>query len=375
MRSLPFHRLLTAGLAVGLLVLSACEPKSEEADAKPATVNSSDSVHWPASDKRWNWLQFVTVKAGHAIPSLPVPGKVAPLETMTWSIQAPVPGRVETVLARVGQTVRAGERLLQVRSSMLAELRRDQIVARQSLALRQKTAANAQTLSQAHAIAEKDLLAAQQDVRAAQVDLTTVTQKLQALRVEMDSDSTYWLKAPHDGVIVKADVTPGVEARPDAAPLLQLAAMDRLVVWAQVLEADLDGIAAGDTARILALGREDRSLRARVVSISRAVDPELHTVAVRLETTESAAWLRPNGFVQVAFERPGATAIVLPTEAVVTDDLESVVFVKQADGALLKRPVVVGHQGEGRTEIVHGLKPGDTVVAKGAILLLNEVSP
>ena len=55
----------------------------------------------------------------------------------------------------------------------------------------------------------KDLLAAQQDVRAAHVDLQTVTQKLQALKVEMDSDSTYWLKAPHDGVIVKAEVTPG----------------------------------------------------------------------------------------------------------------------------------------------------------------------
>jgi cobalt-zinc-cadmium efflux system membrane fusion protein len=375
MNPMPLRWLIAAGLSAGMLCLSGCEPESQQADAKAATVNSSDSVHWPASDKRWNWLHFVTVKAGHAIPSLPVPGKVAPLETMTWSIQAPVPGRVEAVNARVGQTVRAGERLLQVRSSMLAELRRDQIVASQNLALRQKTARNAQTLSQAHAIAEKDLLSAQQDVRAAQVDLATVTQKLQAMRVEMDSDSTYWLKAPHDGVIVKADVTPGVEARPDAAPLLQMAAMDKLVVWAQVLEADLDGIDTGDTARILAPGREDRAVLARVASISRAVDPELHTVAVRLETQGSSGWLRPNGFVQVAFERPNATAIVLPTEAVVTDDLESVVFVKQADGTLLKRPVVVGHQGEGRTEIVGGLKPGDVVVAKGAILLLNEVSP
>lgn len=370
----PLRWMLAAGIA-GLLALSGCEQQGQQADAKPASVNGSDSVRWPASDERWHWLGFVTVKAGHAIPSLPVPGKVAPLETMTWSIQAPVPGRVETVLARVGQTVQAGERLLQVRSSMMAELRRDQIVAQQSLALRQKTARHAQTLSQAHAIAEKDLMAAQQDVRAAQVELTTVSQKLLALRVEMDSDSTYWLKAPHDGVIVKADVTPGVEARPDAPPLLQMAAMDKLVVWAQVLEADLDGIDPGDTARILAPGREDRSVLARVASISRAVDPELHTVAVRLETMGPAGWLRPNGFVQVAFERPNATAIVLPTEAVVTDDLESVVFVKQPDGTLQKRPVVVGHQGEGRSEIVRGIKPGDTVVAKGAILLLNEVSP
>jgi cobalt-zinc-cadmium efflux system membrane fusion protein len=373
MKPLRFRHTLVAGLAA--LTLAACQHPSEEADAKPAAAGGSDAITWPASDKRWNWLSYVTVKQGHPIPSLPVPGRVTPLETLTWSVQAPLEGRVESVLARVGQPVRAGERLIQVRSSTLTELRRDQIVAEQNLALRQKTARNAQTLSQAHAIAEKDLLAAQQDVRAAKVDLQTVTQKLQALKVEMDSDSSYWLKAPHDGVIVKADVTPGVEARPDGTPLMQMAAMDKLVVWAQVQEGDLDGIDPGSTARILSPGRGDREVRARVASISRAVDPEMHTVGVRLETQGSAGWLRPNGFVQVVFDRPNATAIVLPTESVVTDDLESVVFVKQPDGRLLKRPVVVGHQGAGRTEIVRGLQPGDTVVAKGAILLLNEVSP
>lgn len=362
---------LATGLAISVLLLAGCKETAHEAPA--STTKAAAAVAWPATDARWHWLTFHTVTEGRPIPSLPVAGRVVPLETQTWSVQAPVPGRVETVAARVGQIVHRGERLVQIRSSVMAELRRDRILAQQTLTLREKTASNARTLSQAHAIAEKDLLSAMQDAREAAVNLATLTQKLSALNIEMDSDSTYWLRAPHDGVIVKADVTPGVEARPDAASLLQMAALDKLVVWAQVLEADLDGIGAGDTARILSPGRGDREVLARVESISRAVDPELHTVAVRLHTLGAAAWLRPNGYVQVVFGRPNVKALVLPTESVVTDDLESVVFIKQPDGRLVRRPVVVGLQGDGRSEIVRGLHPGDVVVAKGAILLLNEV--
>ena len=362
---------LAASLALATFLSGGCKDKAHEASA--STAKATTEIAWPASDARWSWLDFYTVKSGHPIPSLPVAGRVVPLETQTWSLQAPVPGRVESVSARVGQIVHHGERLVQIRSSMMADLHREKILAQQSLTLREKTARNATTLSQAHAIAEKDLLSAMQDAREAAVNLKTVTKKLESLNVEMDTESTYWLRAPHDGVIVKSDVMPGVEARPDAQPLMQMAALDKLVVWAQVLEADLDGIDVGDAAKILSPGRGDREVDARVESISRAVDPELHTVGVRLIASGVSNWLRPNGYVQVVFERDNATAIVLPTEAVVTDDLTSVVFIKHPDGHLVRQPVVVGLQGGGRTEIVRGLKAGDIVVSKGAILLLNEV--
>ena len=51
------------------------------------------------------------------------------------------------------------------------------------------------------------------------------------------------------------------------------------------------------------------------------------------------------------------------------------VFVQPADhsGRLDRRAVTLGHQRGGKAEIVAGLAPGETYVAKGAILLLNAI--
>ena len=96
-------------------------------------------------------------------------------------------------------------------------------------------------------------------------------------------------------------------------------------------------------------------------------------MAVRLLTTSLARWLLPNSYVQVQFERAGGQALIVPAEAVVTDDLEAVVFVRQA-GRLLRRKVITGSQSQGKIEVLKGLSPGEEIVVKGAILILNEVS-
>jgi len=94
---------------------------------------------------------------------------------------------------------------------------------------------------------------------------------------------------------------------------------------------------------------------------------------VRVPNVEHA--LRPNAFVQVAFTTSSQPRVLAAAEAVVTDDQRSFVFVQPHDQptTLQRRPVVAGRQGDGKVEILTGLEPGDTYVARGAILLLNAI--
>jgi len=98
-------------------------------------------------------------------------------------------------------------------------------------------------------------------------------------------------------------------------------------------------------------------------------------VEVRVRVPNTGHVLRPNAFVQVAFVPADAPRIVVPAEAVVTDDQQSFVFVRSGEhpGALERREVMLGRQRGGRVEIVRGLAPGETYVTKGAILLLNAI--
>ena len=71
-----------------------------------------------------------------------------------------------------------------------------------------------------------------------------------------------------------------------------------------------------------------------------------------------------------------APRVVVPAEAVVTDD-QQLVRLRAArttsPARLERRAVVPGRQRGGEVEILAGLQPGETYVAKGAILLLNAI--
>jgi multidrug efflux pump subunit AcrA (membrane-fusion protein) len=65
------------------------------------------------------------------------------------------------------------------------------------------------------------------------------------------------------------------------------------------------------------------------------------------------------------------TAISIPESAVLDDGGKSVVFVNEGNG-YKKLAVTEGIKGNGRVEIVDGLKAGDKVVVKGNYLLLQQ---
>jgi multidrug efflux pump subunit AcrA (membrane-fusion protein) len=85
--------------------------------------------------------------------------------------------------------------------------------------------------------------------------------------------------------------------------------------------------------------------------------------------------LRPNQFVAATFGVPAqAEVILVPADAVVTDGVSSIVFVEGAPGVLTRREVRVGRRTKDQVEILGGLQPGERVVVKGALLLLNAIT-
>jgi multidrug efflux pump subunit AcrA (membrane-fusion protein) len=131
----------------------------------------------------------------------------------------------------------------------------------------------------------------------------------------------------------------------------------------------------GQTAQILEPGAVDDGMTGTIASIGAVVDPQRRMVDVRVRVANPVAALRPNAFVQVAFTPDDQQHVVVPVEAVVTDDQESFVFVRTAgsETSLERRKVALGHQQGNQVEVLSGLAPGDAYVTKGALLLLNAV--
>jgi cobalt-zinc-cadmium efflux system membrane fusion protein len=272
--------------------------------------------------------------------------------------------------------VKPGDRLVAIRSASLPDLNRDLENARAALRVKTSAADRVRDLVRLRAVAEKDLALAEAERHEAEISVRAAEGKRRSLGLEkVDGTGLYWITAPRAGTIVERRALVGMEVGPDRSdPLVLIADLREVVVVADLLEADVAGIRAGQPAEVRAGG--DDPLAGTVEYVAALVDPVRRTVAVRVRVPNSDGRLRPNAFAHVTFHpTEGSSHIVVPAEAVVTDGQRSVVFVRVAapEGGqrFLRRQVRVGRSRDGRSEILEGVQPGESYVAGGALLLLN----
>jgi cobalt-zinc-cadmium efflux system membrane fusion protein len=324
------------------------------------------------------YIEVAVAALSEPVAALPAPGRVVVADSRATPVVAPLAGRVEQVEVQLGDRVRAGDRLIAVRSASLPELNREIEVARAALAVKQASAARTRDLVALHAVPEKDLFMAQAEVQQAEIALRSAEGKRRSLRLDrVDPAGLYWLSAPRAGSVVARHALVGMEVGPDRAePLLSIAELDEVTVIADLLESDVAGLKPGQMTTITCSSAGGPPVAGRVEYVSAVIDPIRRTVGVRVRAPNPGHRLRPNAFVQVGFvEADGTPRVVVPSDAIVTDGQESVIFVRlekrPGEFHFIRRDVRVGRSRDGRTEIVTGLEPGETFVSRGAILLLN----
>ena len=361
-----------AGVAVAVLRRQPVEP----ATAAAFTVNKG-AVELAPGAPQWRYIDLATAKRSDPLPPVPAPARVAVDEARSAPIYAPLAGRVERVEVQLGQRVKPGDRLLAIRSSALPELGREVESARAALGVKAALAERVKDLVGLRAVPEKDLILAEQERREAELSLKAAEGKRRSLRLSaLDDSGLYWVTATRGGTVVERRALVGMEVGPDRAEaLLAIADLQQVIVVADLLERDTAAIKVGQTARVTDAALGGEAVEGTIEYVAQLVDPARRTVAVRLRVPNAEHKLRPNAFAQVLFTGTGGPRVVVPSEAVVTDDQKSVVFVKRTGPGgttrLERREVEVGRVRDEKTEILSGLADGETFVSRGALLLLN----
>jgi cobalt-zinc-cadmium efflux system membrane fusion protein len=84
--------------------------------------------------------------------------------------------------------------------------------------------------------------------------------------------------------------------------------------------------------------------------------------------------LRAGMFARVTLLKGGGSMVLaVPSEAVLEDAGRSFVFVPEAAPYFVRRPVRAGRTVEGWTEVLDGLREGDSVISRGAFQLKSDV--
>jgi cobalt-zinc-cadmium efflux system membrane fusion protein len=321
-------------------------------------------------------LQIYTVVPTSMERVLRLPGTVAYNGFTTTPVISQVSGPVGRIVVVPGQVVRAGQPMLFVSSPDFAQLRSNYIKANDAHALAHKNYARAQDLYAHHAIAERDLQAAESAEIQAQADLEAAEQSLRIVGITdpaalaKSQSPQVPVPAPISGEVVDRLVAPGQLLQGGNTQCFTISDMSTVWVMVNVYQQDLSTVKVGDVARIQSDAYPD-VFSGKISYIGAALDPNTRTLQARVETQNPHEKLKKDMYVTATLHAGTIKdAIAVPDAAVLRDnDNEPFVYVNQGENRFGERPVRVGESSDGKTEIVSGLKPGDRVVADGSLFL------
>lgn len=375
---------VAAALAAGSALLLAGCGHHARAAAAPAftatTTAAAADVHpslFTVPRNQWGHLQVVTIAPTTITRTLQLPGTVEYNQFRTTPVLTPVGGPVGRILAVPGEWVRAGQPLLDVRSPDYSGARATYLKAKAAAQLAHENERRAQDLYEHHAIAQQMLEQAQSSQAQADAALQNAIAALHVLgvadpaRVAGHASPVLPVVAPIAGMVVARSVAPG-QLVSAGSQVFTISDMGSVWVQVHVFERQLGVIALGQPVAITASAYPGRVFHGRISYIGATLDPKTRTVQARIVTTNPGARLKNQMFV-TALVRAGVIthALTVPNAAILRDNVNHpFVYLATARRGQFRRQLVdIGPSQNGRTQILGGLKPGDRVLAQGAIFI------
>lgn len=276
-------------------------------------------------------------------------------DTLHRVVAAFYDGRIEQVFVQqVGEKIQAGQPLASIYSPELLYVVREY----QNAASRGRNDPVARNAR--HRLIQYGLVPAQVDA------LATESKDRYALDILAPMDGTILVRNAYQGQYVK-----------NGERLFEMGNLARLWFKAEVYERDLPFIHTGLKAVVTSPAAPGRTFDGVVTFLDPNFDAGSRSTKVRIEL-DNPLTDRPGAYERVLPHRAYAEAEIravsapvlsIPRTALIRDGRREVVYLQKAPGEFEMRAVRAGRSGGDRVEIVSGLEAGETVAARGNLML------
>jgi RND family efflux transporter MFP subunit len=300
-------------------------------------------------------------------------GTVHARETAIMSAQ--VMGRIQQILARAGDSVRAGQTLV-VLDDAAQRASSDQEQAAVRAAQSQQAAAQTDANLAASTLERYRQLQAEKSVSPQEMDEITrraeaAASRLDAMRAQTEAARAQAsgaaallnytrLRAPFSGVVTARMVDPGTMALPGMT-LLQVDKAGALQLQTTVDESAIGAIHKGMKVHVEIDGAGGAIFTGTIAEINAAADPASHSFLVKIDLPSSSQ-LRAGMYGTAEFANGLRQAILIPRSAVVSRGSFSCVYVLDSRGIAQLRFVTLGAAQGILVEVLSGVSASERLV-------------
>jgi len=183
------------------------------------------------------------------------------------------------------------------------------------------------------------------------------------------------ITAPRSGIIIEKPAIDGMHFN-TGDPLFKIADLSSVWLMADVQEQDLGALRAGTAAKATLVSYPDRTFQGKVDFIYPSLMASTRTGRVRIVLPNRDGALRESMYASVEIDTSQTSRtpmLTVPDSAILDSGTRRMVLVARGQGRFEPRAVRVGAHGDGYTQILDGLKPGETI-AVGANFLIDAES-
>jgi len=292
-------------------------------------------------------------------------GKVTYAQDMESSVNTKIGGWIEKLYVNtVGQSVRQGDRLLEIYSPELVSTQEEYL-----LALRNYEKLAASPYENIRQNAARMVSASRDRLKYWDISESEINEIEKSGRVRR----TILLTSQVTGIVTHKAVVEGDKVGP-GMDLLHISDLSKIWVEAAVYESEIPLLRLGQKAELELDYRPEYKLEGEVDFIYPYLDKKLQANNVRLIFKNSEGVLKPDMYATVRIFAPTINAaLAVPSEAVLHSGTRDIVFVAKGEGTFEPREVKTGAESnDGFVQIVSGLLDGEKVVVSGQFLLDSE---
>ncbi|HKG61543.1 MAG TPA: efflux RND transporter periplasmic adaptor subunit [Pyrinomonadaceae bacterium] len=387
-------------------------PAKEVKTEAPAAAPTTGKVAFLMEQQWLIHMKLAQAEEQTVARQITATGRVIPAANSQAMVAPPVGGIVSNRnLPRVGQHVARGQTIAiiqqvatsaeqaQVRAAAAslslenARLEADRRTAsgeveaaRVRVDLATKEAARAQRLYERKAFSERQMQAAEADLRAAKAQFDAAVKRLEALgnpgaaertRAGVGSaNASYTIRAPLSGYVTKVNKSIGEQVAAGEA-IVEISNLDTVWIEAPIFEKDLSRLAGNVSATFTTPAYPDQEFKGTVVDIGAVIDEQTRATKVIFQLPNDGRALRLGMQANVRLDAgEQVTAMMIPKEAVLEHEGKKIVYVLLSGEEFERREVTIGDELSGKVAVLSGLNKGERVVTQGAYQLkLQELQP
>ncbi|WP_363181857.1 efflux RND transporter periplasmic adaptor subunit [Sphingomonas quercus] len=342
------------------LMLAACGGGQKQAPPPPPTV----SVAAPLGREVVDWDDYV--------------GRFeAPQDV---ELRPRVTGTVTRIYFKNGQDVKRGEALFEIdpRPYRAALQQAEAQIARAEAAVTnaRQVQARTQSLLEARAVSREEFENNQATVRSAEADLAAARAARDNARLNVGFTT---LRAPFSGRVSDRRVDLGASVTADTTVMTRLVSIDPIwfsfegaeAFYLKNLRQDQRGERRSSryTANPVEIQLADETgyrWHGRMAFLDNAVDPNSGTIRAKAVVPNPTRFLTPGMFGRARLLGSGTyRALMIPDEAVVTDQSRKLVWVTNRENKVEQRAIETGPIVDGLRVVRAGLAPTDLVIIEG----------